>query len=106
MKVALEDNEWNATSDSQYDLMTANRTHHSDSQWDIGRFNLRMFIICASLHKLIDNLTTKTIRIVDVVEMLLPERYLLGCLITTMCTDKFCSDKMQLHQRDGDVCDR
>ncbi|XP_003366347.1 conserved hypothetical protein [Trichinella spiralis] len=73
-------------------LMRANRTHHSDSQWDIGRFNLRMikyiyvykFIIRVSLHKLIDNLTMKTIRLVVVVEMLFQERYLLGCLITAV----------------------
>ncbi|KRX45459.1 hypothetical protein T06_15926 [Trichinella sp. T6] len=60
----------------------------------------------------------KIIRLVYVVEtlMLFQERY----VITIVCrgvaqlildnemirTDKFCSDKMQLHQQDGDVCDR
>ncbi|KRY26507.1 hypothetical protein T01_13722 [Trichinella spiralis] len=98
MKFAHEDNEWNASSDSQYDLLRANRTHHSDIQWDIGQFNLHMIKLATSrksyqdllvitdyvdfriyfpIAEYLDEVVQKTIRPVDVV-MLFHERYLLA----------------------------
>ncbi|KRX38263.1 hypothetical protein T05_15538 [Trichinella murrelli] len=89
--------------------MRANRKHHSDSQWDIGRFNSHIIKKYFPTAEFLDEVLQKTIRLVDVIETLMPfqERCMLNYVITTM----FSGDSQllldnQLHQRDGDVYDR
>ncbi|KRY49478.1 hypothetical protein T03_10063 [Trichinella britovi] len=80
--------------------MRANRKHHSDSQWDIGRFNSHIInyqdLLVTSDYmdfrkyfptaEFLDEVLQKTIRLVDVIETLMPfqERCMLNYVITTM----------------------
>ncbi|KRZ55619.1 hypothetical protein T02_4746 [Trichinella nativa] len=77
--------------------MRANRKHHSDSQWDIGRFNSHIIKKYSPTAEFSDEVVQKVIRLVDVVEtlMLFQERDVLNYVITTMC----CGDAQLLNNQ-------